>query len=101
VEPVVVEFPQPMDRAILLRELDVLDSAGKPVEGPVAIDRDETRWKLTPTTPWKKGAYTLRVGTDTADLAGNMVGRTFEVDLFEKIDERIVRQTRDLSFRID
>jgi hypothetical protein len=101
VEPVVVEFPQPMDRAILLRELDVLDSAGKPVEGPVAIDRDETRWKLTPTTPWKKGAYTLRVGTDTADLAGNMVGRTFEVDLFEKIDERIVRQTRDVSFRID
>jgi hypothetical protein len=101
VEPVVVELPEPMDRAILLRELDVLDSAGKPVEGPVAIDRDETRWKLTPTTPWKKGAYTLRVGTDTADLAGNMVGRTFEVDLFDKIDERIVRQTRDLSFRID
>jgi hypothetical protein len=101
VEPVVVEFPEPMDHAILLRELDVLDPAGKPVEGPVALDRGETRWKLTPATPWKKGAYILRVGTSTADLAGNMVGRTFEVDLFDKIDERITRQTLDLPFRID
>ncbi|MBI2150063.1 MAG: hypothetical protein HYU27_05600 [Acidobacteria bacterium] len=100
-EPVVVEFPEPMDHAILLRELEVLDSAEKPIEGPVALDRDETRWKLMPVAPWKKGAYTLRVGTSTADLAGNMVGRTFEVDLVEKIDERIIRQTRDLSFTIN
>lgn len=101
VEPVVVEFPESMDHAILLRELDVFDSAGTPIQGSVTLDRDETRWKLTPVMPWKKGAYTLRVGTNTADLAGNMVGRTFEVDLFEKIDERITRQTRDLPFRID
>ena len=101
VEPVAVEFPEPMDHAILLRELDVLVSAGTPVEGAVTLDRDETRWILTPATPWKKGAYILRVGTSTADLAGNMVGRAFEVDLFEKVDERITRQTRDLPFRID
>jgi hypothetical protein len=100
-EPVVVEFPEPMDHAIVLRELDVLDSAGAPVEGRVTLDRDETRWRLTPSAPWKKGAYTLRVGTNTTDLAGNMVGRTFEVDLFDKIDERITRQTLDLTFRID
>ena len=100
-EPVVVEFPEPMDHAIVLRELDVLDSGGMPVDGPVALDRDETRWKLTPVAAWKKGAYTLRVGTSTADLAGNMVGRPFEVDLFDKIDERIVRQTTDLPFTID
>jgi hypothetical protein len=100
-EPVVVEFPEPLDRAILLRELDVLDSAGKTIDGPVTIDRDETRWTLTPAASWKKGAYTLQVGVDTADLAGNMVGRTFEVDLFDKVDERITRQTRDLSFKIE
>ena len=100
-EPVVVEFPESMDHAILLREVDVLDSTGTAVDGPVTIDRDETRWKLTPVTPWKKGTYTLQVGTNTADLAGNMVGRAFEVDLFEKVDERITRQTRDLRFTID
>jgi hypothetical protein len=101
VEPAVVEFPEAMDHAIVSRELDVLDSSGAPIEGPVTVDRGETRWKLTPRTPWQKGAYTLRVGTATADLAGNMVGRTFEVDLFEKIDERITRQTLDVPFRID
>jgi hypothetical protein len=100
-EPVRVEFPEVMDHAILLRELDVLDSTGKAIDGPVALDRNETRWSLTPATPWKKGRYTLQVGTNTADLAGNMVGRTFEVDLFEKVDERITRQTRDLPFTID
>jgi hypothetical protein len=100
-EPLAVEFPESMDHAIILRELDVLDSAGKPVEGAVSLDREETRWRLTPVAAWKKGAYTLRVGEVTADLAGNMVGRTFEVDLFEKIDERITRQTRDLPFTID
>jgi hypothetical protein len=30
-----------------------------------------------------------------------MIGRPFEVDLFEKIDERLTRQTNDLPFRID
>jgi hypothetical protein len=100
-DPVVVEFPEPMDHAILLRELDVLASTGTIITGPVVLDRDETRWQLTPTSPWKKGNYILQVGTVTADLAGNMVGRAFEVDLFEKVDERIIRQTRTLPFIID
>ena len=100
-DPIVVEFPKSMDHAILLRELDVYDSAGAVIDGPVALDRDETQWKLTPGTPWKKGKYILQVGTSTADLAGNMVGRAFEVDLFEQVDERITRQTRDLKFTID
>lgn len=99
--PVVVNFPEPMDRAILLRELDVFDAAGKVIEGTVAVDSNETRWTLTPAAPWKKGEYTLQVGGDTADLAGNMVGRPFEVDVFEKVDERIERQTRDLKFNIE
>src|SRR6185295_10344243 len=64
-EPVVVEFPEPMDHAILLRELDVFDSAEKVMDGAVALDRDETQWKLTPATPWKKGKYILRVGINT------------------------------------
>jgi hypothetical protein len=90
-----------MDHALVLRELEVLDSTGKAIDGAVALDRNETRWKLTPAAPWTKGAYTLQVGTVTADLAGNMVGRTFEVDLFEKVDERLTRQTSDLKFTID
>jgi hypothetical protein len=99
-DPLFVEFPEVMDHAILLRELDVFDSAGKVIDGPVDLDRGETRWRLTPVAPWKRGNYILRVGTSTADLAGNMVGRPFEVDLFEQVDERITRQTRDLPFTI-
>jgi hypothetical protein len=100
-DAIIVDFPEPMDHAITLRELDVLDAAGTPLDGAFALDRNETRWSLKPTTAWKKGNYILRVGTVTADLAGNMIGRPFEVDLFEKIDERLTRQTNDLPFRID
>jgi hypothetical protein len=100
-EPVIVEFPEPMDHAIVLRELDVLESSGTAIQGAVAVDRGETRWQITPAAPWKKGSYNLRVGAVTADLAGNMIGRPFEVDLFEKIDERILRQTHDIPFKVE
>jgi hypothetical protein len=100
-DPAVIDFPEPMDHAIVLRELDVLDPSGKAVEGNFSLERNETRWQMTPSAPWKKGAYTIEIGTVTADLAGNMVGRPFEVDLFEKVDERLTRQTHELRFKID
>jgi hypothetical protein len=100
-DAIFVEFGEPLDHAILLHELDVLDPSGAYLDGAVTLDRSESRWQLAPATPWKTGSYTLRVGSIAADLAGNMVGRAFEVDLFEKIDERILRQTQDIPFKIE
>jgi hypothetical protein len=36
-----------------------------------------------------------------ADLAGNMVDRPFEIDVFEKVDKAITRTTRTIRFNID
>lgn len=100
-DPVTVEFPEPLDHALIERHLEMLDPDGNPLPGSIEIDRDETRWRFTPITPWKNHTYALRVGTAIADLAGNMVDRPFEVDVFEKVDQSLVRETRVIRFRIN
>jgi hypothetical protein len=100
-DAVAVEFPEPMDHALMQRQLGVLDASGNAVEGRVEIDRDETRWRFIPRALWKPGAYKIQVGTVLADLAGNMVDHPFDVDVFEKVDERIIRETKDLPFTIN
>jgi hypothetical protein len=40
----------------------------------------ETRWLFTPRQPWAAGAYRLVTDTRLEDLAGNTIGRPFEVD---------------------
>ena len=100
VDPVSVEFPEPMDHALLQRQLDVLDASRNVVEGSIQIDRDETRWLFIPKSAWRLGSYSIQVGTVITDLAGNMVDHPFDVDVFEKVDETIVREVRDLRFTV-
>ncbi len=99
-DPVTVEFPEPMDHALLQRQFVVLDASGNSVEGRIEIDRDETRWLFIPRSLWKPGSYSIQVGTVLTDLAGNMIDHPFDVDVFEKVDERIIRETLDLPFNV-
>ena len=98
--PLTLEFPEPMDRALLERLLDVTDARGKSVPGSIEVDRDETRWRFTPREPWKAGDYSLLVGTTLEDLAGNHIGRLFEVDVFERVDDGANEETVSLPFRV-
>ena len=51
----VIDFPKPMDFALLQRMIEVSGSAGK-IGGTVAVDKQETEWRFTPRDPWKAGA---------------------------------------------
>jgi hypothetical protein len=99
--PLVVDFPEPMDWALLQRMLEVSGSSG-PVAGTVAIEREETEWRFVPDEPWRPGEYQLLVRTDLEDLAGNRIGRAFDVDLdqFDRVTERLSHQTASLPFRV-
>ena len=96
-----VAFPEPLDQAILQRELDVVTAAGMVIEGGVVVGSDERSWIFTPDAAWKKGTYAVRVGTSLADLAGNMVDRPFEIDVFDRVDENLNRVTRSIEFKIE
>jgi hypothetical protein len=95
-----VSFPEPMDHAILNREVDIMDSSGKLVDGAISIGPEERSWIFTPAAPWTRGSYSLIVGTSVADLAGNMIDRPFEIDVFDKIDN-LERKVRNIPIVVD
>jgi hypothetical protein len=99
-DAVTLDFPEPLDAALLLRLIGVEDQRGRPVAGTPRLDRNETRWEFLPDAPWQPGRYRIAVGTTLEDLAGNSLDRPFEVDLFEKVEERIHRETQYLEFTI-
>jgi hypothetical protein len=95
-----VEFPEPLDFALLSHALQVTGPDGRIIEGTAVIDRGETRWSFTPAESWKLDEYRLQVDTALEDLAGNRIGRAFDVDVFDQGSERITRKTVQLPFRI-
>ena len=64
----------------------------------VALEDQERRWLFTPAQPWKAGPHTVLVQTTIEDLAGNNIGKAFEVDLFENVQRGLTNLTVKLSF---
>lgn len=81
-----IAFPEPLDHGLLLRALGVVAPGGKPLEGAVVVGDDELTWSFTPVEPWKPGAHNVVAFAMLEDLAGNRIGRAFEVDRFDRSD---------------
>ncbi len=47
------------------------------------MEQGETRWTFTPRAPWRPGEYQLVAAATLEDVAGNRIGRPFEVDAAE------------------
>jgi hypothetical protein len=78
-DPLLVTFPAPLDHGLLQRALSV-SLNGERVAGGVQTDADETRWLFVPAAPWRAGEYELRASSILEDVAGNRIGRPFEVE---------------------
>jgi len=96
---VVVAFPEPLDHGLLMRALGVTRDRA-PLDGEIAVDAQETRWAFTPRDPWRAGTYELLALDILEDLAGNQIGRAFEVDNFDTVDKSPDPQTSRLPFVI-
>ena len=77
-DPLVVSFPRPLDYGLLQRALTVSLRGGR-VSGDVRLDAGETRWLFTPNERWQAGEYRLLASSILEDVAGNRIGRPFEV----------------------
>ena len=86
ISPLRIVFPEPLDHGLLLRALGVLGINRRPMEGEVKISADETEWSFTPVDAWAPGAYNVLAFASLEDLAGNRIGRAFEVDQFDRTD---------------
>ena len=79
-DPLAVRFPVPLDYGLLRRALRVATAAGRPLAGEIRVEQGETRWTFTPRAPWRAGEYRLVAAATLEDVAGNRIGRAFEVD---------------------
>lgn len=98
--PLTIEFGEPLDHAMLTRVLSVVDAVDERIAGEISIDRHETRWTFTPSQPWRPGRYRLVVETTLEDLAGNSIGRPFELDEFRQIERQSTAETMELVFEV-
>ena len=98
-DPVVVHFSKPLDYSLLLRGLGVRRD-GEPVAGDAVIAEGETRWSFTPREPWRAGGYQVLALDILEDVAGNQVGRAFEVDNFDTVDKDPDPQAVTLPFTV-
>ena len=93
----IVTFPEPLDHGLLMRALGVTRD-GKEVDGEITVDQLETRWTFTPREPWGAGSYKLLALDILEDVAGNQIGRAFEVDNFESVDKGPNPETITIPF---
>ena len=85
--PLQIAFPEPLDHGLLLRALGVVSPEGTPLPGDVVVGESELTWSFTPKAAWPAGAYNIVAFASLEDLAGNRVGRAFEVDQFDRTDK--------------
>jgi hypothetical protein len=92
--PLVIEFHEPLDSALALRLISL------PVAGIASLGELESTWSFTPDAPWAAGTIDISIDTALEDLAGNKVGRPFDVDTFNPITVRSGRGIVTLPIRI-
>ena len=78
-DSLVVTFPEPLDRALLMRLVSVHDSAGRRIDGVIVVSDRETRWAFSPSRPWTRLPHALHIDTELEDLAGNNLRKLFDV----------------------
>lgn len=98
--PLQMSFPKPLDQALAQRMIQVTDSFRKVVSGESNLSDGEQQWTFAPAKPWAAGSYRIVVQTAIEDLAGNNIGKPFEVDLLEGIQRRLSSETVSLAFEI-
>ena len=99
-DALVIRFPAPLDHALALRMIRVARGPGEALDGTASLDDDERRWKFAPAQQWQRGPHQLLVQTTIEDLAGNNVGKSFEVDLFDNVDHRITNPVATIAFEV-
>ncbi len=95
-----VEFREPLDHALALRMFHVTSASGQIVDGHAALFDNERHWSFAPTRRWSRGTYHLVVQTTIEDLAGNNIGKAFDVDLFDGIQKTLKSETIRVLFEV-
>ena len=98
--PLVVAFGKSLDHALATRMIRVVQSDGTELDGEVTLGPREETWRFVPDQPWRGGIHRLVVLSKIEDLAGNNVGKAFDVDVFEDVHRHIETPTVEVKFTV-
>lgn len=99
-DPLVVRFGEPLDFGLAGRLLSIRRAGNAEIAGRAELHALESEWRWIPDQPWLAGRGVIWVPSILEDLAGNNVGKAFEVDVFEKVDRNSVPGRNEISFEI-
>ena len=77
-QPLRLEFPRPLDWALLSNSIKVATKDGLAIDGHVVVDEGEKRWSFEPTTSWVEGSYEVSICASLEDVCGNDVMSEFD-----------------------
>jgi len=69
--PLIINFGEALDHALVLKSLTVFNKKGKKVEGEIIVGNNEQEWSFTPTENWQSTTYRIQIKAELEDLAGN------------------------------
>jgi hypothetical protein len=95
--PVMVKFNKPVDHGLLMRALGV-ERDGKALYGDAEIGAGELTWTFTPKEPWKSVEYRIVVLMILEDPQGNQIDKSFEVDMFDRVDKSAAPERKYIPF---
>lgn len=97
-DPLVIRFPDPLDRGLLERTITIENSGKQNVAGEITLGVEERSFEFRPREPWSKGRHHIVVDKVLEDLAGNRIGVPFEVDELRPVDKQVPIENTTLPF---
>jgi hypothetical protein len=99
-EPLVVDFDEPMDHALALRLMSV-QARGRTVNGEASLAEEDRRWLFVPGRPWRSGTHRVQVAATIEDLAGNNIGKAFDVNLESGAPRGLLAKSVSVPFEVE
>ncbi|MDQ3012104.1 MAG: Ig-like domain-containing protein, partial [Acidobacteriota bacterium] len=86
--------------ALAQRVILVTDESGQHVKGNITLENQERRWTFAPDSAWPRGRYNLVIQATLEDLAGNNIGKPFDVDLRKGDQQQSAKMAAATPFKL-
>ena len=98
-DSLVLAAPSPLDAALARRAFSVRAGDGE-VACDIELDDDERRLVFRPESAWTSGRYTVAVDPVLEDIAGNRIGRPFDIDRSDPALADAAARPAELAFEV-
>ena len=85
-QPVLLHFSEGIDNATMQGSVFIYNEKGDLLQCSIIENGNDNIYKITPTSNWRRGKYTLVLKSAVYDFAANRINRLFEVTDIKEIE---------------